>query len=181
MEKVHLKTGKLVFLYDFLQESRKRIFRVDSHPKALKAIITSPQEMELGQTSTFVVQVSSGRNKVAEASLNLFLASEGISLGNVSSLEYSKVASSESAEPTTKGEIGLENYESIALPAFGPNETLAIKVPYETYLDSSEHLIKLAVHYLTPNSKKHTFTLTSSIDTVLPLQISHSVIWRDNW
>ncbi|KAF9354401.1 hypothetical protein BGX26_007772 [Mortierella sp. AD094] len=180
LEKVHLKIGKLVFMYDFLQESRKRIFRVDSHPKALKATITSPQEMELGQTSSFVVHVSSGRNKVAEASLNLFPASEGISLIKVPTLAYSKESSSGSGELATTGDISFEDHESIVLPAFGPNETLAIKVPYETYLNSSEHLIKLAVQYLTPNSKKHTFTLTSSIETVLPLQVSHSIIWRDD-
>ncbi|KAF8983315.1 hypothetical protein BGZ46_010513, partial [Entomortierella lignicola] len=180
LEKVHLITGKLVFMYDFLQESRKRTFRVDSHPKALKANITPPQETELGQTSTFVVHISSGRNKVSEASLNLLPASEGISLIKVPSLSYSKETSSDSEELATTGDISLESYESIALPAFGPNEALAIKVPYETYLNSSEHLIKLTVQYLSPNSKRHTFTLTSSIETVLPLQISHSIIWRDN-
>ncbi|KAG0366908.1 hypothetical protein BC939DRAFT_466538 [Gamsiella multidivaricata] len=180
LEKVYLKIGKLVFLYDFLQESRKRIFRVDSHPKALKASITLPQEMELGQTSTFVVHVSSGRNKVAEASLSLYPASEGMSLLKVPTLAYSKQVSEGSEDAATTGDIDLENYEAISLPAFGPNETLAITVPYETYQNSSEHLIKLAVHYLTPNSKRHTFTLTTGLETVLPLQVSHSIIWRDD-
>ncbi|KAF9168897.1 hypothetical protein BGX20_011082 [Mortierella sp. AD010] len=180
LEKVHLKIGKLVFMYDFLQESRKRIFRVDSHPKALRATITPPQEMELGQTSLFVVHVSSGRNKVAEASLCLFPASEGISLIKTPTLTYSKESSSESGELATTGDISFEDHECIVLPTFGPNEKLAIKVPYETQLNTSEHLIKLAVQYLTPNSKKHAFTLTSNIETVLPLQVSHSIIWHDN-
>ncbi|KAI1311282.1 hypothetical protein EDD11_003528 [Mortierella claussenii] len=190
LEKVYLKTGKLVFLYDFLQENKKRIFRVDSHPNALKATIQPPQEMELGQTSTFVVHVSSGRNQVAEASLSLLPASEGISLLMVPTLTYSKgttaapgmpgdVHAADAAAATT-GMINLQTHEAIPLPAFGPNETLAITVPYETYLNANEHLIKLVVHYLTPNSKRHTFTLTSSVDTVLPLQISHSIIWRDD-
>ncbi|KAF9438535.1 hypothetical protein BGZ76_007066 [Entomortierella beljakovae] len=179
LEKVNLKTGKLIFMYDFLQESKKRIFRVDSHPKALKATITSPQDMELGDSNNFIVHVSSGRNKVAEATLNLFPASEGINLVQVKSLGYTKKSSNGAEEPTTTGEGSLENQESIILPAFGPNETLAIKIPYETYLNSTEHLIKLAVNYLTQNARKHTFTLTSSIETVLPLQVSHSIIWRD--
>ncbi|KAG0299826.1 hypothetical protein BGZ98_009724 [Dissophora globulifera] len=175
LEKVHLKIGKVVFLYDFLQENRKRIFRVDSHPKALKATISPPQEMELGQTSTFIVHVSSGRNQVSEASLSLLPASEGISLVPTSTLAYSNEASD-----AATGEISFESYEAISLPSFGPNETLAITVPYETFINSQEHLIKLAVHYLTPNSKRHTFTLTTGIETVLPLQVSHSIIWRDD-
>ncbi|KAF9178014.1 hypothetical protein BGZ51_008181 [Haplosporangium sp. Z 767] len=179
LEKVHLKTGKLVFLYDFLQESRKRIFRVDSHPKVLKATISSPQEMELGKPSTFVVHVSSGRNKVSEASLSLFPASEGIAFLKVPTLTYTKQTSSSDDKTLSPGEITLETHEAISLPAFGPNETLAITVPYETFVDANEHLIKLAVHYLTPNSRRHTFTLSTSIDTVLPLQVSHSIIWRD--
>ncbi|KAF8934989.1 hypothetical protein BGZ58_005309 [Dissophora ornata] len=180
LEKVHLKTGKLVFLYDFLQESRKRIFRVDSHPRALKATITPPQETELGQTSTFAVHVFSGRNQVAEASLSLFPASEGISLLTTPTLAYSKQLSNDEGETAATGEISLETYDAISLPAFGPNETLIITVPYETYMNSSEHSIKLSVNYLTPNSKRHTFALTTSIDTMLPLQVSHSIIWRDD-
>ncbi|KAG0265540.1 hypothetical protein BG011_004568 [Mortierella polycephala] len=179
LEKVHLKTGKLVFLYDFLQESRKRIFRVDSHPKALKATISPPQEMELGKPSTFVVHVSSGRNKVPEASLSLFPASEGIAFLKVPTLTYTKQTPGSDDKTLSPGEITLETYEAISLPAFEPNETLAITVPYEIFVDADEHLIKLAVHYLTPNSRRHTFTLSTSIDTVLPLQVSHSIIWRD--
>ncbi|KAF9911607.1 hypothetical protein BX616_010548 [Lobosporangium transversale] len=179
LEKVHLKTGKLVFWYDFLQESRKRNFRVDSHPKALRATITRPQEMELGQTSTFVVHVSSGRNQVAEASLSLFSVSDGISLLKAPVLKYTKVTAVENGD-SSKGEITFESYEVIPLPVFGPNETLAITVPYETHQTATEHPIKMAIHYLTPNSKRHSFRLTTSIDTVLPLQVSHSIIWRDD-
>ncbi|KAG0212329.1 hypothetical protein BGX33_003699 [Mortierella sp. NVP41] len=175
LEKVHLKTGKLVFLYDFLQESRKRIFRVDSHPQALKAVIKPPQEMELGQASTFVIHISSGRNQVSEACLSVFPASEGISFRKVPALTYTKEGSKEPS-----GEITFENHEAIVLPAFGPNETLAITVPYETFINASEHLVKMAVQYLTPNTRRHTFTLTSSIDTILPLQVSHSIVWRDD-
>ncbi|KAF9979567.1 hypothetical protein BGZ65_006365, partial [Modicella reniformis] len=179
LEKVHLRIGKMIFLYDFLQESRKRIFRVESHPQALKATITPPQERELGQTNTFAVHVSSGRNTVTEASLSLFPASEGISLLHVPALAYSREASNAAGDTATKGEISLESYETITLPAFGSNETLSITVPYETHMNPNEHHIKLAVHYLTPNSKKHAYTMTAGVDTLLPLQISHSIIWRD--
>ncbi|KAG0346542.1 hypothetical protein BG004_001467 [Podila humilis] len=180
LEKVHLKTGKLIFLYDFLQESRKRIFRVDSHPQALKATIKTPTSMTLGQPSTFVVHVSSGRNQVVEATLSLFRASDSISLLNVSTLSYTKTALNESAEAKlTSGEIALTHHEAIMLPAFGPNETIAITVPYETHVSAHEHLIKLVVQYLTPNTRRHTFTLTTEIDAMLPLQVSHSFIWRD--
>lgn len=170
-----------MFLYDFLQENRKRIFRVESHPQALKANIALPQERELGQTSTFVVHVSSGRNTVSEASLSLFPASDGIGLLQVPTLTYSKEATNADEESAATGELTLENYDAITLPAFGPNETLAITVPYENEMNLSEHHIKLAVHYLTPNSKRHAYTLTTGVDTLLPLQISHSVIWRDDW
>jgi hypothetical protein len=180
LEKVHLKTGKLIFLYDFLHESRKRIFRVDSHPQALKATIQPPAEVTLGQASTFVVNVSSGRNQVDEASLTLLPASEGISLLTVPTLSYTKTTNGNGETPTT-GEISLENYEAIALPAFGPNETISITVPYETHVNANEHLIKLVVQYLTPNTRRHTFTLTTGIETLLPLQVSHSFIWRDEW
>ncbi|KAG0027108.1 hypothetical protein BGZ82_009144 [Podila clonocystis] len=178
LEKVHLKTGKLIFLYDFLHESKKRIFRVDSHPQALKATIQPPAEVTLGQASTFVVNVSSGRNQVDEASLTLLPASEGISLLNVPTLSYTKTTIGNGETPTT-GEISLENYEAISLPAFGPNEMISITVPYETHVNVNEHLIKLVVQYLTPNTRRHTFTLTTGIDTMLPLQVSHSFIWRD--
>ena len=170
-----------MFLYDFLQQSKKRYFRVDSHPQALKASITPPQEVELGQPSTFVVRVSSGRNQVIDASLALAPTSEGFALLKVPSLNYSKVGTNTSEEPIASGEISLENHEAIALPAFGPNETLEITVPYENIVKTSEHHVKLVVHYLSPNSKRHTFTLTSSIDAMLPLQVAHSIIWRDNW
>ncbi|KAF9146695.1 hypothetical protein BGX30_010757 [Mortierella sp. GBA39] len=181
LEKVHLKTGKLVFLYDFLQESRKRIFRVDSHPLALKAVIKPPQEMELGQPSSFVIHISSGRNKVSEATLSLFPASEGISfLKEVPALTYTKGATNAAEGSDLAGELAFDTHEAIALPAFGPNETIAVTVPYETFVNASEHLVKMAVHYLTPNSRRHTFTLTSSIETILPLQVSHSTIWRDD-
>ncbi|KAF9906523.1 hypothetical protein EC991_000530 [Linnemannia zychae] len=180
LEKVHLKTGKLVFLYDFLQENKKRIFRVDSHPQALKAVIKSPQEMELGQPSTFVIHISSGRNHVSEASLSLYAASEGISLLRVPALTYTKGATNATESPEPAGEIIFETHEAITLPAFGPNETIAVTVPYETFINASEHLVKMAVQYLTPNSRRHTFTLTSSIETILPLQVSHSIIWRDD-
>lgn len=182
MEKVHLKTGKLVFLYDFLQESKKRIFRVDSHPLALKAVIKPPQEMELGQPSNFVIHISSGRNQVSEATLSLFPASEGISfLKEVPALTYTKGATNAAERSEHVGELAFDTHEAIALPAFGPNETIAVTVPYETFVNASEHLIKMAVHYLTPNSRRHTFTLTSSIETILPLQVSHSIVWRDDW
>ncbi|KAF9364317.1 hypothetical protein BGX34_001903 [Mortierella sp. NVP85] len=180
LEKVHLRIGRLVFLYDFLQENRKRIFRVESHPQALKATIAPPQERELGQTSTFVVHVSSGRNTVTEASLSLFPASDGINLLSVPTLTYSKEATNADGESAVTDELTLENYEAITLPAFGPNETLAITVPYENEMNLSEHHVKLAVHYLTPNSKRHAYTLTTGVDTLLPLQISHSIIWRDD-
>ncbi|KAG0243649.1 hypothetical protein BGX31_010433 [Mortierella sp. GBA43] len=180
LEKVYLRTGKLVFLYEFLQENRKRIFRVESHPKALKASIAPPQERELAQTNTFAVHVSSGRNAITEASLSLYPASEGIDLLQVPALEYTKETPDATEDTSTKTEIALENYEAIALPAFGPNETLTITVPYDTHANLHEHHIKLAVHYLTPNSKRHAYTLTSSIDTLLPLQITHSIIWRDD-
>ncbi|KAG0203033.1 hypothetical protein BGX28_004559 [Mortierella sp. GBA30] len=180
LEKVHLKTGKLVFLYDFLQQSRKRYFRVDSHPKALKASIAPPQEVELGQPSTFVVHVSSGRNQVTDASLSLLPTSEGIALLKVPALSYSKVNAGAVEGSGSSGEISFESHEAIPLPALGPNEILVIVVPYETYVNTSEHQIKMTVQYLTPNSKRHTFTLTSSIDAVLPLQVTHSIIWRDN-
>ncbi|KAK3812068.1 MAG: hypothetical protein J3Q66DRAFT_51577 [Benniella sp.] len=180
LEKVHLRIGRLAFLYDFLQENRKRIFRVESHPQALKATIAPPQERELGQTSTFVVHVSSGRNTVSEATLSLFPASDGIGLLSVPTLTYSKEATNADGESVTTDELTLENYEAVTLPAFGPNETLAITVPYENEMNLSEHHIKLAVHYLTPNSKRHAYTLTTGIDTLLPLQISHSIIWRDD-
>lgn len=178
---MHLKTGKLIFLYDFLHESKKRIFRVDSHPQALKATIQPPAEVTLGQASTFVVNVSSGRNQVDEATLTLLPASEGISLLNVPTLSYTSTISNGNEETPTTGEINLVNYEAIVLPAFGPNETISITVPYENHVNAHEHLIKLVVHYLTPNTKRHTFTLTTSIDTLLPLQVSHSFIWRDEW
>ncbi|OAQ29544.1 hypothetical protein K457DRAFT_125745 [Linnemannia elongata AG-77] len=181
LEKVHLKTGKLVFLYDFLQESKKRIFRVDSHPLALKAVIKPPQEMELGQPSNFVIHISSGRNQVSEATLSLFPASEGISfLKEVPALTYTKGATNAAECSEHVGELAFDTHEAIALPAFGPNETIAVTVPYETFVNASEHLIKMAVHYLTPNSRRHTFTLTSSIETILPLQVSHSIVWRDD-
>ncbi|KAF9291883.1 hypothetical protein BGZ68_001437 [Mortierella alpina] len=180
LEKVHLKTGKLVFLYDFLQQSKKRYFRVDSHPQALKASITPPQEVELGQPSRFVVRVSSGRNEVIDASLALVPTSEGMSFLKVPSLSYSKVGIDSLEDPVSSGQINFETHEAIALPAFGPNETLEIAVPYESVVKTSEHQVKMVVHYLSPNSKRHTFTLTSSIDAMLPLQVAHSIIWRDN-
>lgn len=170
-----------MFLYDFLQQSKKRYFRVDSHPQALKASITPPQEVELGQPSTFVVRVSSGRNQVIDASLALVPTSEGISLLKVPSLSYSKVGIDSLEDPVSSGQINFETHEAIALPAFGPNETLEIAVPYESVVKTSEHQVKMVVHYLSPNSKRHTFTLTSSIDAMLPLQVAHSIIWRDNW
>jgi hypothetical protein len=176
-----LKTGKLVFLYDFLQENKKRIFRVDSHPQALKAVIEPPQEMELGQPNTFVIHVSSGRNKVSEASLSLYAASEGISLLKVPALSYTKGATNAAKSPSQAGEVAFDTYEAIALPAFGPTETIAVTVPYETSINSSEHMVKMAVQYLTPNARRHTFTLTSGIEAILPLQVSHSIIWRDDW
>ncbi|KAG0060938.1 hypothetical protein BGZ90_003809, partial [Linnemannia elongata] len=126
LEKVHLKTGKLVFLYDFLQESKKRIFRVDSHPLALKAVIKPPQEMELGQPSSFVIHISSGRNQVSEATLSLFPASEGISfLKEVPALTYTKGATNAAECSEHVGELAFDTHEAIALPAFGPNETIA--------------------------------------------------------
>ncbi|KAG0056417.1 hypothetical protein BGZ83_005132 [Gryganskiella cystojenkinii] len=179
LEKVQLKTGKLVFLYDFLQENKKRVFRVDAHPQALKVTIKMPTEMELGQTSTFLIHVASGRNKVTEAVLSIFPASEGLSLLEVPSLTYTKGASDESQATTETSELTLENYSAIALPSFGPNETIAIAVPYEAFAEIQEHFLKMSVQYLTPNAKKHAFTLTTSIDTLLPLQVAHSVIWRD--
>lgn len=127
------------------------------------------------------MHVSSGRNTVTEASLCLYPASDGIALLQVPTLACSKQVSNAAEDTATKNEINLESYEAVALPAFGPNETLAITIPYETHMDSSEHHIKLAVHYLTPNSKRHAYTLTAGIDTLLPLQISHSIIWRDDW
>ncbi|KAF9418231.1 hypothetical protein BGZ94_009752 [Podila epigama] len=181
LEKVHLKTGKLIFLYDFLQENKKRIFRVDSHPQALKVTIKPPKTRTLGEASTFIVHVSSGRNQVTDASLSLIPASEGIALLNVPTLSYTKVSLTESGDQVpSSGEITLEKYEDIALPAFGPHESIAIEVPYETFVNAFEHHIKLAVLYLTPNARRHTFTLTTAIDTLLPLQVSHSFIWRDD-
>lgn len=170
-----------MFHYDFLQENRKRIFRVDSHPQALRAVIKPPQEMELGQASSFVIHISSGRNQVSEASLSLFPASDGISFLQVPALTYTKGATNAAKGPEPAGELAFVTHEAIALPAFGPNETIAVTVPYETFINASEHLVKMTVHYLTPNSRRHTFTLTSSIETVLPLQVSHSIVWRDDW
>lgn len=168
-------------MYDFLQESRKRVFRVDAHPQALKATIKTPTEMELGQTSTFLVYISSGRNKVAEASLSLFPASEDLSLLEVPSLAYTKGTTDDDQNTKETGELTLKNYDAITLPAFGPHETIAITVPYESFAELQEHFLKMTVHYLTPNAKRHAFTLTTSIDTLLPLQVVHSVIWRDQW
>lgn len=174
-----MKTGKLVFLYDFLQESKKRIFRIDSNPLALKATIKSPSEREAGQSNIFLVSVSSGKNHVAEATLSLFPASEGISLSLVPSLTFTKENVDGSRSDATPGEIALESYDAVTLPAFGPNETIVIAVPYESAVEVHEHFLKLVVQYLAPNAKRHAFTLTTSIDTLLPLQVSHSVIWRD--
>ncbi|KAG0228740.1 hypothetical protein BGW41_003351 [Actinomortierella wolfii] len=184
LEKVHLRVGRLVFLYDFLQESRKRIFRVDSHPQALKAAILPSKEVTLGQMSKFVVSVSSGRNQVAEAALALFPASEGLVFSQVPSLTYTKHSSAaspkgEDASPST-GEIQLDTYDNIPLPAFGPNETLTMTIPYESMVAADEHQVKLIVQYITPNSRRHTFSLTSGVSMMLPLQISSSIIWRDD-
>ena len=174
-----MKIGKLVFLYDFLQESKKRVFRVDSNPQALKAAIKSPSKREAGQSNTFLVYVSSGKSHVAEATLSLFPASEGISLSLVPSLTFTKENADGSESEAVPGEILLENYDAVALPAFGPNETIVIAVPYESAVEVHEHFLKLVVQYLAPNAKRHAFSLTTSIDTLLPLQVSHSVIWRD--
>ncbi|KAF9585067.1 hypothetical protein BGW38_004020 [Lunasporangiospora selenospora] len=177
LEKVHLRTGKLIFLYDFLQESRKRVFRVDAHPKALRASIQSPQEIEFGTTNTFIVNVSSGRNKVTDAILSLFPETEGITFLEAPHLTYTK--SSAAKSETETGELKLENYDTIALPVFEANETISIVVPYENHPSATEHLVRLVVQYLTPNSKRHTFTLSSSVETLLPLRVNHSIIWRD--
>ncbi|GJJ73122.1 trafficking protein particle complex subunit 10 [Entomortierella parvispora] len=179
LEKVHLKVGKLVFLYDFLQENKKRVFRVDSNPQALKASIKSPSVREAGHSNTFLVYVSSGKNHVAEATLSLFPASEGISLSLVPALTFTKESADGSGKVAAPGEISLENYDAVTLPAFGPNETLIIAVPYESMMELHEHFLKLVIQYLAPNARRHAFTLTTSIDTLLPLQVSHSVIWRD--
>src|SRR5690606_24844921 len=156
---------------------KKRTFRVDSNPAGLKAVVESPRQVMIGQVKEFIVKISSGRSQANDSKFTVYPASEGLAFLEASELNYTKESLDSNGQTTSEsGTLSANNYENILLPKLNANETISILIPYETGMASDTHHVKVIVNYVTPNSKRHMFNVTSSISTAIPLKVANSII-----
>src|SRR5436305_1351522 len=94
-----MSIGKVTFTHNFLNESKKKSFRVNEHPSVLRAQIIAPNEsmlflliftikfgikffhflVQIGAQQCFLVRIFTGLSRISEGKLTLEAMSEGLS------------------------------------------------------------------------------------------------------
>ncbi|CAG8511571.1 6476_t:CDS:10, partial [Ambispora leptoticha] len=181
VENCRMNIGKVVFTHNFLNEGRKRAFRINDHPAILRAQVVAPTEIHIGEQQYFIARVFTGLKSIEEGTLILKPISEGLSFPTqnayhaviksvVDDTISDEIVSEEELEPTEFG---------IRIPAIEPNRIILLKIPYDCNWGSIEHKVKISVKYVS-NEKSRVF---SSIDTVkvwLPFSVTEFHIFRDD-
>ncbi|CAG8444801.1 5577_t:CDS:10 [Ambispora gerdemannii] len=181
VENCRMNIGKIIFTHNFLNEGRKRAFRINDHPAILRAQVVAPTEIHIGEQQYFIARVFTGLKSVEEGTLILKPISEGLSFPSQSTYHAvikSVVDDTISDEIISEEELELTEF-GIRIPANEPNRIILLKIPYDCNWGSIEHKVKISVEYAS-DGKSRVF---SSIDTVkvwLPFSVTEFHIFRDD-
>ncbi|CAG8680991.1 30910_t:CDS:10, partial [Racocetra persica] len=192
VENVRMSVGKIVFTHNFLNESKKKFFRINEHPAVLRAQIIAPEEINIGEQQYFLVQIFTGLTSVTKGSLILEPLSEGLTFPttnkyhtvtrSVNSMYSLKIVTADDViSHDILSEEDLEVLENghIELPSLHTNQLSQFKVPYDCNWGAIEHKVKVTVEYES-KGKSRVFTSLDTVKVWLPLSVTELNIFRDD-
>ncbi|CAI2180055.1 6001_t:CDS:10 [Funneliformis geosporum] len=182
VENVRMSIGKVSFTHNFLNESKKKSFRINEHPSVLRAQIIAPSEIHIGAQQYFLVRIFTGLSCVNEGKLSLEAISEELSFPK--SEKYPSVTKSVINEKISEGiesEQDLEVSEDgkIRIPSFQPNQLIEFQIPYDGNWRSVEHKVRISVEYKSKGKQK-AFTSVDTVKVGLPISVNELNIFRDD-
>ncbi|CAG8667598.1 24821_t:CDS:10 [Dentiscutata erythropus] len=178
VENVRMSVGKIVFTHNFLNESKKKFFRINEHPAVLRAQIIAPEEKQ----QYFVVQIFTGLTSVTKGSLILEPLSEGLTFPATD--KYHVVSKSVNDGIISKDILSEDDFEvseegHIQIPFLKTNQLSQFKVPYDCNWGAIEHKVKITVEYES-KGKSRVFTSLDTVKVWLPLAVTELNIFRDD-
>ncbi|CAG8593544.1 17516_t:CDS:10, partial [Cetraspora pellucida] len=182
VENVRMSVGKIVFTHNFLNESKKKVFRINEHPAVLRAQIIAPEEIHIGEQQYFLVQIFTGLTSVTKGSLILEPLSEGLTFPTTN--KHHAVTKSVNDDVVSQDillEEDLEVLENghIKLPSLRTNQLSQFKLPYDCNWGAIEHKVKITVEYES-KGKSRVFTSLDTVKVWLPLSVTELNIFRDD-
>ncbi|KAG9285997.1 hypothetical protein G9A89_022673 [Geosiphon pyriformis] len=177
-----LSIGKVIFTHSFLNDGKKKSFRVNDHPAILRAQVIAPTEIHIGEQQYFIARIFTGHHNIDEGTLLLKPISEGLSFP--SHATYNAIFKSISDDGSISDENIREeelvlNEQGISLPFCQSNQQIMLKIPYDCNWGAIEHKVKVSVEYFSQGKTR----IFSSVDTVkvwLPLAVTEFHIFRDD-
>ncbi|KAF0436082.1 Trafficking protein particle complex subunit 10 [Gigaspora margarita] len=182
VENVRMSVGKIVFTHNFLNESKKKFFRVNEHPAILRAQIVAPEEIHIGEQQYFVVQIFTGLTSVTKGLLMLEPLSEGLTFPTTD--KYHVITKSVNDDIISQDILSEEDFEvlengHIKIPFLRTNQLNQFKVPYDCNWGAVEHKVKITVEYES-KGKSRVFTSLDTVKFWLPLAVTELNIFRDD-
>ncbi|CAG8497762.1 1816_t:CDS:10, partial [Acaulospora morrowiae] len=181
-ENVHLSVGKVVFTQNFL-ESKKKSFRINEHPAVLRAQITAPDDIRIGEQQYFVVQMFTGLTSVTKGTIMLEPLSEGLTFPETDKYHATvKLVNEGVISKEIHSEEDLEvSLNQIRIPPAQPSQLIQFNVPYDCSWGAIEHKeqIKVTVMYES-KEKSRVFTAVDTVKIWLPLTVTELNIFRDD-
>ncbi|CAG8441735.1 2761_t:CDS:10 [Diversispora eburnea] len=174
-ENIHMSMGKVVFMQNFLNENKKKSFRINEHPAVLRAQIIAPNEIHVGEQQYFIAQIFTGLTNVIKGTLTLDPLSEGLTFPQtdkyqavVKIMDHGVISN----EIDSEMELNVSENNQIQLPPLQPNKLIQFKVPYDFNWNSIEHKeqIKLTVIY-DRKAKSRIFTAVNTVKICLFLKM----------
>ncbi|PKC75818.1 hypothetical protein RhiirA1_436013 [Rhizophagus irregularis] len=182
VENVRMSIGKVTFTHNFLNESKKKSFRINEHPSVLRAQIIPPCEIHIGESQYFLVRIFTGLSHVDEGILALEATSDGLSFPKSDKYHsITKTVIDEKISEEKVSEQDLEVFEDgkIRIPSSQSNQLIEFQVPYDCNWGAIEHKVKISVEYKS-KGKLRVFTSVDTINVWLPISVNELNIFRDD-
>ncbi|GBC05869.1 hypothetical protein RclHR1_06490004 [Rhizophagus clarus] len=182
VENVRMSIGKVTFTHNFLNESKKKSFRINEHPSVLRAQIIAPCEIHIGEPQYFLVRIFTGLSHVDEGKLALEPVSEGLSFPK--SEKYHSITKSVIDEKISEGKVSEQDLEvfedgKIKIPPSQSNQLIEFQIPYDCTWGAIEHKVKVSAEYKS-KGKLRVFTSVDTIKVWLPISVNELNIFRDD-
>ncbi|RHZ81350.1 hypothetical protein Glove_121g72 [Diversispora epigaea] len=183
-ENIHMSMGKVVFMQNFLNENKKKSFRINEHPAVLRAQIIAPNEIQVGEQQYFVAQIFTGLTNIIKGTLTLDPLSEGLTFPQtdkyhavVKIVDHGVISN----EIDSEVELNVLENNQVQIPPLQPNKLIQFNVPYDCNWGAIEHKeqIKVTVMY-DRKAKSRIFTAVDTVKIWLPLTVTELNIFREN-